>query len=342
MTTAIPCGEVPNSIQVADALPESIGADEVRTWALGPASVSLVATGATTAMRFVVGNLTMQVNGLTPSLAAVWRKEFAPFLSTQSPDLMVAYEGGVSLARRQGEASRIREGGAGNECTLVRRSGWCARLDIAVGDVEVCAAGDWPQEVRVLLSPAAQARAVWLGRAVPLHGAAFVLDGEAVALIGGSGAGKSTCARQALARGCDLLAEELVWVGGLENGRPRVHMLPFAEKHRLVEPRLLTAPLAGIFVLEQSIENVVVDLGPAERLRALWQRTSVGFRVIEVVTRGFRLGSTLEALLPVKRLRFTRGDAFVDVIAEWLHTEVSERSVESVSHGNRDDGRTHG
>jgi hypothetical protein len=289
-------------------------------------------------VKFVAGTITVRLDGLASIVEHAWRDEFRPFLVEGRPDLRFRYEGNVAQQRVGDLSERFTELDRAQGRALVQGSRWEAHLDVSTGEVHVRTAGEWPQEVRVLLSPAAQARAVWLGKAVPLHGAAFVLDGKAVALIGESGAGKTTCARFALSRGCDLLAEELVWVGGVEEALPAVHMLPFAERHSLVKPRPLVAPLAAVFVLQQGSDDAIVDLPVAERLRALWRRTSIGFKLTEVAARGFRLDSALESLVPVMGLRFTRSDRFVDVIADWLRSGERSDPVQSTPQAMLDDG----
>jgi hypothetical protein len=289
-------------------------------------------------VKFVAGTITIRLDGLASPVEDAWHDEFSSFSSKGRPDLILRYEGNVAQQRSGDARERLTELDSAQGRALIQGSRWEAHLDVSRGEVRVRTAGDWPQEVRVLLSPAAQARAVWLCKAVPMHGAAFVLDGKAVALIGESGAGKTTCARFALARGCDLLAEELVWVGGVDEGRPTVHMLPFVERHNLEQPRPLVAPLAAVFVLQQGSDDAVVDLPVAERLRALWRRTSIGFKLTEVAARGFRLDSALESLVPVMGLRFTRSDRFVDVIGEWLRSGERSDPVQSTPQATLDDG----
>jgi hypothetical protein len=111
-------------------------------------------------------------------------------------------------------------------------------------------------------------RLLELGGAV-LHSAGVVKDGAAFLFLGRSGAGKTTAARLSLARGAEVLSDDLnaLVIGGA--GGVVVLKLPFTgdlgERRALRPP----VPLGGLLRLAQDSADALAPLSRAETLACL-------------------------------------------------------------------------
>jgi hypothetical protein len=111
-------------------------------------------------------------------------------------------------------------------------------------------------------------RLLELGGAV-LHSAGVVRDGAAFLFLGRSGAGKTTAARLSLARGAEVLSDDLnaLMIGGA--GGCVVLKLPFTGdlgERRALRPPL---PLGGLLRLAQDSADALAPLSRAETLACL-------------------------------------------------------------------------
>jgi hypothetical protein len=113
-------------------------------------------------------------------------------------------------------------------------------------------------------------RLLELGGAV-LHSAGVVMDGAAFLFLGRSGAGKTTVARLSLARGAEVLSDDLnaLLVAGTGAGGCVVLKLPFTgdlgERRALRPP----VPLGGLLRLAQDTADALAPLSRAETLACL-------------------------------------------------------------------------
>jgi hypothetical protein len=166
-------------------------------------------------LAFPILGRPFRARGLTPALArwveARWRfPEHAPAPHLHRIDLRLVERSGVGTAWEGGEGWRPR--GAGWE-TGGRRAGVRtlhapsrSRL-LAWGAAE----GDPPPELLQALFLAI-GHALWASGLVALHAAVIVRGGKATALLGRSGAGKSTTLLQAVQAGWTPLAEDMSWL----------------------------------------------------------------------------------------------------------------------------------
>jgi hypothetical protein len=103
-----------------------------------------------------------------------------------------------------------------------------------------------------------------------LHGTGIVRDGKGYVFFGPSGAGKSTTA--ALVREADpratVVGDDAVIVS-LEGARPRLHAAPLGCGYSTDAPPNLSAPLAGLFALEQGEAHAVQPLEAAGGVASL-------------------------------------------------------------------------
>ncbi|PTA67894.1 hypothetical protein [Deinococcus arcticus] len=160
-----------------------------------------------------------------------------------------------------------------------------------------------PQEVRLQAAPGA-ARDAWAlalteahraGGWLPLHAALVAGPGGAAAVLGVSGAGKSTAALRLRAGGWTVLAEDRAWVDphGQATGLDRT-LRAYRDSVERFAPALLTefgaaprdprgkallalapappAPLRAVLVLAPLGAGEVT---PAERVRSLWEASGV-------------------------------------------------------------------
>lgn len=129
---------------------------------------------------------------------------------------------------------------------------------------------------------------------LPLHGSAIAIDGKAYAIVGDSGAGKSTTASALLQRGFQLISDDVIPVTISENNVPMVTpaypqqklwkeslhefgmdmegFKPIVQRENKFAVPVLSQfvhdrlPLAGIFELRKTREEKVV-LSPIEKLQ---------------------------------------------------------------------------
>ena len=216
---------------------------------------------------------------------------------------------------------RVRLAGWGFCALLERRAGgrWRAGLWVAPGDRRGFL-GSFVNLLRVL----AAYRLLDAGGAL-LHSAAVADRGAGTLFVGRSGAGKSTVARQALARGLGVLSDELAALTPAPGGAA-VSALPFAgdlEPARRPAPPL---PLARVLLLAQARRDALVPVSAAQAVAAAaacapWINAD-----------RHRTGALLDNLgrllgaVPAARLEFTRDGGFWPLLAASGGTISSERS----------------
>jgi hypothetical protein len=113
----------------------------------------------------------------------------------------------------------------GGELVVAHSSGVAARA--TTGRVEIGGTGpspQWDAGFRRVLTLGLARAAIDHGRLV-VHAGAVAVDGRAVLLVGGSGAGKSTTSWAAHGRGAAVLADDLVFAS-LDDGVPLVAGVP--------------------------------------------------------------------------------------------------------------------
>jgi hypothetical protein len=115
-------------------------------------------------------------------------------------------------------------------------------------------------------------RLLELGGAV-LHSAGVVKDGAAFLFLGRSGAGKTTAARLSLARGAEVLSDDLnaLVIGGARGGAGGCVVLKLPFTGDLGERRALRppVPLGGLLRLAQDSADALAPLSRAETLACL-------------------------------------------------------------------------
>lgn len=172
----------------------------------------------------------------------------------------------------------------------------------------------------------------------PLHGTAVVVDGEAIAFLGGPGSGKSTLGAAFLAQGHSILTDDVLVpapgerytvhagipriklfpsvarrVLGLDDGGPRLNdgtskqVLPL-EAEQTCRRRV---PLAALYVLSEARPRgpriVIEDLTAADGLLEVI-RNSFNTIVLdrERLVNQFTAATRLVARVPIKRLTYPR------------------------------------
>lgn len=80
-------------------------------------------------------------------------------------------------------------------------------------------------------------------RTLPLHGSAIAIDGKAYAFVGKSGAGKSTLASALIAKGFQLLSDDVIAVTFSESGVPMV--MPSYPQQKLWQESLVEFGMAA-------------------------------------------------------------------------------------------------
>lgn len=183
-----------------------------------------------------------------------------------------------------------------------------------------------------------------------LHASGVAFDGEAVALIGHSGHGKSTIAALLCSRGADIVTDDVLvvesephptCVGASDEFRLRERSATIAERvpdatvrltvdgRQAIRPPRSTVdrvPLRGILVPRRSRSAAVVQprvLEPTQGLYALLACPRVhGWRDHEVVARDFLTLSKLSNAVPIIEVTIPWGPPFHDDVVDQLLSVV--------------------
>lgn len=147
-----------------------------------------------------------------------------------------------------------------------------------------------------------------------MHSAAMVLKGKAYLFIGRSNAGKTTISHLALAFGAQILSDDANVIQKLNDSSYWVDAVPFAGELGQQAVRVGGPyPLAGIFVLEKSDHNEVVQLSESQKIASLLVSTPV---VNKDPYRNSVLLDNLEAVVqkvPVATLKFIKSQGFAEI-----------------------------
>lgn len=271
-----------------------------------------------TAVEFDFSGVRVRIEGTDDLLAAEFAERWGRF--------SCAAEGRPALAVRVRTGdSRFRHG----PVLQAKRMRSRFRPDSAMfsmpeGEIEAAAAGtaeavvgDGPPRHRALaLQNLILATLAWIlpSRATLIvHAAGIVRGGRAFALVGTSGAGKSTWALAARDAGCDVLSEDLVWIDA--SGSPTALSVPF--RPDVVAPmgpgRL---PLAAVLF---PIKGAPPRLDAVDPLVALGRLVANLPFVAERHGRDPGLDRAVDALLAgvaVRALTFPPDASFLDVLDE--------------------------
>jgi hypothetical protein len=159
---------------------------------------------------------------------------------------------------------------------------------------------------------------------VVLHSAGVVKDGAAFLFLGRSGAGKTTVAQSGLARGAEVLSDDLNALFPAGSGGPGgsggsgcvVRKLPFTGdlgERRAARPPV---PLAALLRLEQDTTDALLPLSRAEALACLL--ACAPFVNVDPHRReqleGALLGLLAEGAPPAFALRFSLGCGFWSIL----------------------------
>lgn len=299
------------------------------------------------------------------------------------PDLVIRRVGGGPAVTAAGEPSYesdVHTRGGEPLLQLFPAPGADLLRFAGVADFEI---GD--REVRVRVADGAPPEAVgvrllgsvvpfWLERrGVPcLHASAVVVDGAAVAFLGGNRAGKSSLAAGLVARGRPLLADDMVAIERHATGRhlarpayPQMRLWPEAAERFVGRSRDLPTvhpgtdkrrvrvgpggfgtfcdrarPLACLYLPERVPGCAAVriePLGPADAVMELLRRSHLP-RLVEAA--GLQPGR-LELLaglveqVPVRRLVYPEGYPLFDRALDAVEADVSSRRAEPISSSAR-------
>jgi hypothetical protein len=147
-----------------------------------------------------------------------------------------------------------------------------------------------------------------------MHACGMVLNGQGLAFVGHSEAGKTTMARMLVEKGHLLCDDRIIlrrWLEGF-----RLHGTWSHGDIPLVSPK--SAPLRAVLLLEQAPENQLVRLQPPEAVRLLPQ-----FVIRPLVTRAWweqvlDIIGILAREVPLYRLRFDKSGRVWEVLQELL------------------------
>lgn len=147
-----------------------------------------------------------------------------------------------------------------------------------------------------------------------MHSAAVVLAGVSYLFVGRSNAGKTTISRMALESGARVLSDDANVIQKSNNFSYVVDAVPFAGElgQQPVRPGG-PYPLAGIFVLEKSDHNEVVQLSEPQQIAGLLVSSPV---VNKDPYRNSVLFDNLQAIarrVPVARLKFINSQGFDEI-----------------------------
>lgn len=147
-----------------------------------------------------------------------------------------------------------------------------------------------------------------------MHSAAVVVNAKAYLFIGRSNAGKTTISRLALTNGAEILSDDANVIHRSVDGTYLVDSVPFAGELGQQTSRAEGGyPLAGIYVLEKSNNNLVLPLNSAQKMASLL----VSSPVVNMDSyRNKVLLDNIESLISrvsVARLQFTKALGFEDI-----------------------------
>ncbi len=195
-----------------------------------------------------------------------------PAASVGQPCLTVAYANPAPARPASGPDRReLVHSGAGWTLRYDNREGGWMAFEYSAGERRLLVSGSVPWEaLEGPLTGLLFGVKLRLEGASLLHGAGLRIGGRGIAILGGSGHGKSTLAAASIALGAELLTEDLLRLRRgadgfeAEPGAATLHLL--ADAHRHLEPRLPPAG-DGARVNGDGKVRLVLPAGPAEPVR---------------------------------------------------------------------------
>ncbi len=148
-----------------------------------------------------------------------------------------------------------------------------------------------------------------------IHAAAVVYDGEAYVFTGRSGAGKSTMAELFAQSGGRVLNDDRVLLYK-KSGQWYAAGTPWHGSGRYALNE--TAPLAGLFLLRQSDENRIREVGPNECVQELLVTVSVPWFEEEWTEATLSALHRLSREVPLSLLDFTKSLSAVHTVADYM------------------------
>ena len=148
----------------------------------------------------------------------------------------------------------------------------------------------------------------------PLHGTAIEHEGQAIALLGDSGFGKSTLAASFIAAGCRLLTDDLLLLrsgaGGLDAypGPPRIKLLPDSAR------RILGPAATGVPMNAETNKHVIA-LDVAQRCQA-----PVPLRVLYVLAPP----QEMRHLRRVRAVPLSAREAFFSLVGNTFNRHIAD------------------
>ena len=242
------------------------------------------------------------------------------FQTFESPDLVVEALYDFDSSRSSpGDLTRVARDGSRD----IRAADWAATFDFRLRVVKASLSPDRPFSLTSLLKTALQLLALETRSALVFHASAVERDGEAFVFCGRSGSGKTTAAFLSQRVGATILAEEMVFVGGVTaERRPDVWTRPFYQRDGTrAAPRRV--PVRRMFALEQGTLDAVDPLSCAEQVRRLVSAATIGVRSRETMDGALDLACALAERVPVRVLRFRKMPDFWAVIDDDLKGDAS-------------------
>jgi hypothetical protein len=112
-----------------------------------------------------------------------------------------------------------------------------------------------------------------------------------------------------------VLAEEMTYVGWpVGDDRPWVYSLPLRERNNIRIAQRVSAPLAGVYRLNQSKLDLVEPLDPRTRIFELAARAAIGARSPVMMQAALGVLARLDRAVETRRLRFTLSARFWQAI----------------------------
>ncbi len=262
-------------------------------------------------IRLRLGTVIVGVDGIRFRITEDQQGRFDDYVSDKTPDVTVHASVGDTPRSRWLVSTPLWARGDHEAGILeIRMTEWHALLDVRANTVEARLEGPWPLAVGSLLKLLVQVYALTLGKGFVLHAAVVERGGRGVALMGRSGAGKTTAALLSRDAGMNVLSEEMSFVGAEPGGRGlAIYTLPFRQRGGL-SPEPSVVPLEAAYWLEQAGADEVVPVPSSRSFLLAAAGVAVGIRHRLTMEPAIEASRQMASEVSIKLLRFRRSVDF--------------------------------